>query len=103
VPAAAARLGAIRDAVTALATEHSVEPQQLLAGDLIRRLAWEPPAASDAVAVAAWLGDQGARPWQIELCSAPLAAALARAIAAPGQDADQAADADAPDAASADA
>jgi ribonuclease D len=75
-PAAAARLLACRDVVTALAEQHTVLAQNLLASEVVRRLAWEPPPA-DVPAVSARLAELGARPWQQDLCSAPLAAALA--------------------------
>jgi ribonuclease D len=75
-PEAAARLAAAREVIGALAEQHRVLAQNLLASDAVRRLAWSPPAAADADAVAARLGELGARPWQIELTAAPLAAAL---------------------------
>jgi ribonuclease D len=80
-PAAAARLVACRDTVAALAEQHSVLAQNLLASDVVRRLAWEPPTDLDEPAVAARLGELGARPWQVGLTAAPLAAALRSATA----------------------
>ncbi len=76
-PAAAGRLAQVRAVVTGLAEEHAVLPQNLLAGDLVRRLAWEPPSPPMADGVAATLRESGARPWQVELTAAALAAALA--------------------------
>ena len=61
-----------------LAERHQVLAQNLLASDVVRRLAWEPPPA-DEPDVAARLAELGARPWQVELTAAPLAAALATA------------------------
>ena len=78
-PAAADRLAACRAAVAALAEEHRVLAQNLLASDVVRRLAWQPPAA-DPDAVADRLSDLGARPWQVTLAAAPLAAALRTAL-----------------------
>lgn len=75
-PAAADRLARCRAAVADLAVTHTVLPQSLLASDVVRRLAWSPPAAATLTAVAAVLADHGARQWQIELCAPALAAAL---------------------------
>jgi ribonuclease D len=76
-PDAAARLVAARSAVTALAAEHTVLAQNLLASDVVRRLCWEPPQSRDEAAVRDRLAALGARPWQVELTAAPLTAALA--------------------------
>lgn len=75
-PAAAARLLACRDAVNGLAQAHTVLAQNLLASDVIRRLAWTPPPAEEP-AVRARLAELGARPWQVELTAAALSQALA--------------------------
>ena len=74
-PAAAARLARAREVVTAVAEEHTVLTQNLLASEVVRRLCWEPPAA-DPDAVAERLTQLGARPWQVALTAAPLAGAL---------------------------
>ena len=37
---------------------------------------WEPPAPADAVTIAAALRGHGARPWQVALTAAAIAAAL---------------------------
>ena len=76
-PQAAARLTAARAVVNAIAEQHAVLPQNLLASDVIRRLAWSPPPNPDAAAVADRLAELGARPWQVELTAAAVAAALA--------------------------
>jgi ribonuclease D len=47
----------------------------------VRRLAWQPPARPDPTSVADRLAAAGARPWQIELCAAPLSAVLSAAPA----------------------
>ena len=75
-PEAAARLGRCREAVTALAQEHDVPAENLLAPQMVRGLAWEPPDEVSDASVAAVLAAGGARPWQIELTAGPLAAAL---------------------------
>jgi ribonuclease D len=78
-PAAAARLAAAREAINAVAQQHTVLAQNLLASDVVRRLCWQPPEPADRDAVAARLTDLGARPWQVQLTSAALADALADA------------------------
>ena len=84
-PAAAARLTAARPAITGLAEANGLPTENLLAPDAVRRLSWEPPEQVDAGTVAAALSRYGARPWQIELAAAPVAAALAQLPAgAPG-------------------
>jgi ribonuclease D len=75
-PAAADRLAACRLVVTTLAEEHQILAQNLLASDVIRRLAWQPPSTPTAARVGDLLASFGARPWQIELTAAPLAQAL---------------------------
>ena len=45
-PAAAARLAAARAAVGAIAEQHGLPVENLLAPDAVRRLAWAPPAAA---------------------------------------------------------
>jgi ribonuclease D len=77
--AAAARLGAVREVISALAEAHTVLAQNLLASDVVRRLCWEPPTPATEDTVRARLADLGARPWQVELAAAPIAAALSPA------------------------
>jgi ribonuclease D len=74
-PVAAGRLARARAALAALSEVHAVPVENLVTPDLVRRLCWTPPAF-EPEAVAGYLGDGGARPWQIELTAAPLAAAL---------------------------
>jgi ribonuclease D len=76
-PQAAERLSACRAVVNAVAQEHTVLAQNLLASDVIRRLAWAPPRPADAASVRSRLAELGARPWQVELTADRLAAALA--------------------------
>ena len=75
-PAAARRLTAVRDVVTGLAESLSVPAENLLHPDAVRRLAWKPPEPPDPEAIAGQLAGYGARPWQVELSTAPIAAAL---------------------------
>jgi ribonuclease D len=79
-PAAAARLAAAREAVTALAAEHGLPAENLLPPDGVRRLSWEPPDPATPETVAAALAGYGARPWQVELTARPLAEAFQKAL-----------------------
>jgi ribonuclease D len=74
--AAAARLAAAREAVLAIAGKHQLPAENLIAPDVVRRLTWEPPAVIDETTVAAALVSSGARPWQVELTTPALTAAL---------------------------
>jgi ribonuclease D len=75
-PPAAARLRRCREAVATVAADANLPQENLIAPDSVRRIAWEPPSPTTAVAVAADLRALGARPWQIDLVAAPLADAL---------------------------
>jgi ribonuclease D len=75
-PVAAQRLMAARAVVSALAESLSVPAENLLHPDAVRRVAWKPPEPPTPEAVAAQLAGYGARPWQVELTAAPIAAAL---------------------------
>ncbi|HZR49865.1 MAG TPA: HRDC domain-containing protein [Streptosporangiaceae bacterium] len=75
-PAAAARLAAARQAVATLAEANGLPAENLLSPDAVRRISWEPPRQTDTDGMAEALAGYGARPWQIELAAAPLAAAL---------------------------
>ena len=77
-PVAAARLAALRAAVAAIADEHTVPTENLLAPDTVRRVAWQPPADRSAEGLQATLREYGARPWQVELTARALAKALDR-------------------------
>jgi ribonuclease D len=82
-PAAAVRLAACKDVVTRVAQEQQVVTQNLLAGEVTRRLAWRSvsPLAEDAVR--SRLAELGARPWQIDLLAAELTEALDTPVAEP--------------------
>ncbi len=75
-PDAADRLARCREVVGELAERNVVLSQNLLASDVVRRIAWEPPQPPDEGAVRAELARLGARSWQIEVTAAALAAAL---------------------------
>jgi ribonuclease D len=75
-PVAAARLARCREAVNRVAAAYAVPPENLLAPDSVRRLAWSPPDPVDLEAVSAALKQYGARQWQIDLTAADLTEAL---------------------------
>ena len=77
-PAAAARLAACRTAVAAIADEHRLPVENLLAPDTVRRLCWTPPQDLGEGAVAEVLRAHGARTWQVQLTAPVLSAALRR-------------------------
>ncbi|MHB1595127.1 MAG: ribonuclease D [Streptosporangiaceae bacterium] len=79
-PEAAKRLAAVRTAVAALADAGHLPAENLLAPDAVRRLCWQPPDPPDEQSIAAELRRYGARPWQVELTTVPIAMALARLI-----------------------
>ncbi|OBG91297.1 3'-5' exonuclease, partial [Mycobacterium sp. E136] len=81
-PEAAARLEAVRAALTEVSQRVSVPTENLLSPDTVRRLCWDwEPVDDRAAVIETFLRDAGARPWQRELTVAPLAEALAEADA----------------------
>jgi len=74
-PDAAARLKRCRAVVVSLAETHHIPAENLISPDLVRRLAWAPPAP-EVEQVEQRLSRGGARPWQVGVVAAPLAAAL---------------------------
>lgn len=75
-PAAAARLAAVRAALTAIAEANKLPVENLLQPDLVRRTCWRPPSDLTPDAVATTLRDGGAREWQIGLTREALSHAL---------------------------
>jgi ribonuclease D len=75
-PAAAARLSAVRAALTTIAEANRLPVENLLQPDLVRRTCWRPPADLSASVVAETLRDGGAREWQIGLTVDALSQAL---------------------------
>ncbi len=75
-PAAAARLSAARTTVVAIAERNHLPVENLLSPDMLRRVMWEPPEPVDAATIGEALRGHGARPWQVALTAAPIAAAL---------------------------
>ena len=73
--AAAARLALARAGLAELSNRYLVPVENLVSPDLVRRVCWTPPGG-DAADVAAALAVGGARPWQVELVTPVLVAAL---------------------------
>jgi ribonuclease D len=79
--AAAARLTAARAAVGAVAEQHLLPVENLLAPETLRRVAWRPPERADEEGIAAALRARGAREWQVRLTADAVAGAFAAAVA----------------------
>jgi len=75
-PDAAARLGAARTALTAIAAENRLPLENLVQPDLVRRICWRPPGAADIDDVRDALRTGGAREWQVGLTAAAITTAL---------------------------
>ena len=75
-PVAAARLARCREVVVRIAGEHNLPPENLIAPDSIRRLAWVPPEEITEETVAETLRGFNAREWQIALLRPHLPDAL---------------------------
>ncbi|MGI8665989.1 MAG: HRDC domain-containing protein [Jatrophihabitans sp.] len=76
-PAAAVRLAACKEIVAAVAEQQQVVSQNLMAGDVIRRLAWRSVDPLTEATVRDRLAELGARDWQVGLLAAGLTEALA--------------------------
>lgn len=81
-PEADARLKLARPAVEALAEDLHMPTENLLKPDILRRIAWSPPALT-ADAVADVLARLGARPWQIDQTSQKIVNAFVEAAQTP--------------------
>lgn len=75
-PVAAGRLARCREVVVGTAGAHTLPPENLVAPDHIRRLAWQPPEEITDDTVAETLRGYGAREWQIGLLLPALTGAL---------------------------
>jgi ribonuclease D len=73
-PVAAARLQGARVGLAELSERVRIPVENLVSPDAARRVLWSPP--SDSAGIAAALAERGARPWQIELTTPVLRAAL---------------------------
>lgn len=69
--------------MAAIADEHGLPTENLLAPDSVRRLSWTPPSVPSSDAISEVLRAQGAREWQIRLTAPALSGAFLR-IAAHG-------------------
>jgi ribonuclease D len=78
-PDADRRLKAARAAVTERSTELNIPIENLLTPELLRRLAWAPPAAIDVDTVGGALAAMGARAWQVDATSQVISAAFVEA------------------------
>lgn len=82
-PAADARLKAARPLVEARAQELGMPTENLLTPDLLRRVAWHPPAEVTAESIGDALGELGARPWQIAQTAQVIATAFVDSVQVP--------------------
>ena len=82
-PGAAARLSAARVTIGEIAERRALPVENLLSPDALRRVMWEPPEPVDAATIGAALAARGARPWQVALTAAAIAAALLNPPAPP--------------------
>ncbi len=78
-PEADKRLKTARAAVTEVATELSIPVENMLTPELLRRLAWAPPAPADAETIASTLREFGAREWQVDATAQVIADAFVEA------------------------
>ncbi|MFU8871400.1 ribonuclease D [Micromonospora sp. SL4-19] len=80
-PVAAARLARCREVVVGTAGAHTLPPENLIAPDSVRRLAWQPPEEITDDTVAETLRGFGAREWQVGLLLPALTQALTLPVA----------------------
>jgi ribonuclease D len=73
-PEAADRLDGARALVAQLMERHSMPAENLVQPDALRRACWEYPGAGGEGWIRDFLTGRGARPWQVDLLAAPLAA-----------------------------
>jgi ribonuclease D len=82
-PEADGRLKRARAAVTAVSEARGIPLENLLTPELLRRVAWNPPAPATADGIAAALAALGARPWQLDATAQVIAEAFVEPIQAP--------------------
>jgi ribonuclease D len=75
-PAAADRLAMARAEIAALSERLDIPAENLMTPDTVRRVLWRPPAPATPDAVDLALADLGARPWQRELITPIVVAAV---------------------------
>ncbi|HEY7813665.1 MAG TPA: HRDC domain-containing protein [Nakamurella sp.] len=79
-PVAGARLAAARLGLAELSERVGTPVENLVSPDAVRRVLWTPPEDTGNGAIAAALAERGARPWQVELTTPVLRAALDAAV-----------------------
>lgn len=84
-PEADARLKAARPRVEEIAEGLGMPTENLLTPDLLRRVAWTPPAEVDAESIGAALTALGARPWQIAQTAQVIADAFVGSVQNPSE------------------
>ncbi|MBM3716752.1 MAG: ribonuclease D, partial [Actinobacteria bacterium] len=77
-------------AVEDRAGELGMPTENLLTPEMLRRVAWNPPADITAESVGAALTAQGARPWQIEQTAQVIADSFVASVKEPDDAADPA-------------
>ena len=82
-PEADARLKAARSVVEGLAGDLNMPTENLLTPELLRRVAWNPPAPLSAASVGDALTELGARPWQIAQTAQLIADAFVQSVQSP--------------------
>ena len=78
-PAADARLNALKPVMAAIGESYGMPVENVLTPDLMRQLAWEPPAEVNVDTVTKKLASMGARNWQCEAVAEAFVAALSSA------------------------
>ena len=84
-PDADKRLKTARARITEVATGMSIPVENMLTPELLRRVAWNPPASVDRAGIAGALTELGARGWQIDATSQAIADAFVEASQTPEQ------------------
>ncbi len=84
-PEADRRLKLARAAVTTIAADLNLPIENLLTPDLLRRLAWTPPAETTPEAISAALAELGARRWQVDATAQSIAEAFVEASQTPAE------------------
>jgi len=82
-PEADRRLKLARAAVTEISSDILIPVENLLTPELLRRVAWSPPAEVTAETIGEALTTLGARPWQIDATAQVIADAFVEASQSP--------------------
>jgi ribonuclease D len=84
-PEAFGRLQVAKEVLAAVSAERSIPAENLLTPEYIRRLCWEPPGEITPETISQNLLEKGARMWQVNLISEPLARAFVDANQRPSE------------------